>query len=269
MMEGSTKPQPSSARPDENDIEAGAHGSTSNHGLDDFRTLLADQESSVKHLGGTGNAGNAGNEKSNEDTSQATEKLNPAQFSTATGNSGSENIKSAMGGKEQPAKTSQKSSNKSSLPKQLMNLRELNDKKVVGLKHYGMTKSTRDMRKHEWLSARSVQSHPEVPTASNRNDVFELTNTTGAIPPRTDNTGTYVFPGPDQLALPKGADDAPAPFVRPPKIPQSVEELEEKARRKATLNPFELLFLGNLAALKVMGFYLITLETIISCGVVS
>eukprot|EP00977_Amphora_coffeiformis_P006919 scaffold1508_cov178-Amphora_coffeaeformis.AAC.27 len=45
----------------------------------------------------------------------------------------------------------------------------------------------------------------------------------------------------------------------------SVEELEMKARTKTLKNPFYLLFLGNIAALKVMGFYLITLETIVTC----
>lgn len=45
----------------------------------------------------------------------------------------------------------------------------------------------------------------------------------------------------------------------------NIETLEAKARRKTVMNPFTLLFLGNLAALKVMGYYLITLETILTC----
>ena len=45
----------------------------------------------------------------------------------------------------------------------------------------------------------------------------------------------------------------------------SVEALEATARSKVTRNPFYLLFLGNLAALKVMFYYLITLETIVTC----
>ncbi|EEC47974.1 predicted protein [Phaeodactylum tricornutum CCAP 1055/1] len=52
-------------------------------------------------------------------------------------------------------------------------------------------------------------------------------------------------------------------------IPQgpSVEELEGKARSKAESNPIKLLYLGNMAALKVFGYYLITLETILTCAV--
>jgi len=46
---------------------------------------------------------------------------------------------------------------------------------------------------------------------------------------------------------------------------QSVEELEEEARKYVTVNPLWLLWVGNIAALKVFGIYLIKLETIISC----
>jgi hypothetical protein len=46
----------------------------------------------------------------------------------------------------------------------------------------------------------------------------------------------------------------------------SIEEMEDIARYQATRNPFELLLLGNIAAFKVMGYYLITLETLLTCA---
>ena len=46
----------------------------------------------------------------------------------------------------------------------------------------------------------------------------------------------------------------------------TVEEQEARVRAEQLKNPFTLLILGNLSALKVMGMYLISLETIISCG---
>jgi hypothetical protein len=46
----------------------------------------------------------------------------------------------------------------------------------------------------------------------------------------------------------------------------SIEEMEVIARREALTNPFQLLVLGNIAAFKVMGYYLITLETLLTCG---
>jgi hypothetical protein len=46
----------------------------------------------------------------------------------------------------------------------------------------------------------------------------------------------------------------------------TIEEKEAFARSMEVRNPCALLFLGNLAALKVMCFYLISLETIITCA---
>ena len=313
-MEGATGtiPKPttssSSAGPDQMDIEAGlSNKSTSS----DFRTMLADQQPSQGNLCGSDKSrmdhANAGN----DDGSAATEKHNPAaqvpNNKNTTGNDSSGNINTTStrtANSQEPSsakdssrsKDSPKKSTKASLQNKLMNLREHNDKKVVGLKNYGVSKSTRNVRKNEWLSStRSMQSHPELTTttANNNNNntcnqVVELRDISppipDVIPSPTDHPGMYMYPGggaegpPGPGQPPHHAKDgllvedptAPAPpsFMRPPKMPKSVEELEEKARRKAILNPFELLFLGNLAALKVMGFYLITLETVISCGLV-
>jgi len=93
------------------------------------------------------------------------------------------------------------------------------DRKVVGLKDYGLGMSIRKKRR-EWQSSKSVTGKSAKSAASENQKVKK----------------------------------------------PSVEELEEIARHKAVTNPFKLLFLGNLAALKVMGFYLITWETIITCG---
>lgn len=46
----------------------------------------------------------------------------------------------------------------------------------------------------------------------------------------------------------------------------SIEEMEDNARYEALRNPFSLLVLGNIAAFKVMGYYLITLETMLTCA---
>jgi hypothetical protein len=46
---------------------------------------------------------------------------------------------------------------------------------------------------------------------------------------------------------------------------RSVEQMEAEARAHATTNPWALLWYGNLSAFKVMGYYLITLETIVTC----
>jgi hypothetical protein len=45
---------------------------------------------------------------------------------------------------------------------------------------------------------------------------------------------------------------------------KTVEEIEDEARDGAMANPYKILYFSNLAAFKVMGVYLITLETIIS-----
>jgi hypothetical protein len=45
----------------------------------------------------------------------------------------------------------------------------------------------------------------------------------------------------------------------------SVEALEATARNTAITNPFQLLYLGNLAATEVMLYYLVTFETILTC----
>ena len=264
-MKDSRKPPPNATGLGQIAITTEAHGGKSEDNYMDFRTMLAEQESSVKNLGKT----DKDTGKSNDEVPQVSEKLNQVQLSSTTGNESHGTVKANSLAREHAVQRPQKPVNKASLPNKFMNLRELNDKKVVGLKHYGMTKSTRNMRKHEWLSSnRTVQSNPALATTQESPEVVELKDiASGAIPSATNNSGMYVYPG--QLGVPKGVNVESTPFVRPPKIPKSVEELEEKARRKATWNPFELLFLGNLAAFKVMGFYLITLETIISCGMVS
>ena len=93
------------------------------------------------------------------------------------------------------------------------------EKKMVGLKNYGLDKSTVLKRQQPVL-------------------------------PRGTSGGTTVIGAHKHL----------------PKVGLSIEEMEEQARAKAVMNPFALLFLGNLAALRVMAYYLITLETIISAG---
>jgi len=46
----------------------------------------------------------------------------------------------------------------------------------------------------------------------------------------------------------------------------TIEEKEKQVRANETKNPISLLLLGNLAAFKVMAFYLISLETVITCA---
>lgn len=55
-----------------------------------------------------------------------------------------------------------------------------------------------------------------------------------------------------------GSAKAPSPVPL-----KSIEEIEEEARDFATTNIWKLLFFGNLAAFKVMAYYLITLETVL------
>jgi len=48
-------------------------------------------------------------------------------------------------------------------------------------------------------------------------------------------------------------------------VPRTVEEMEEEAREKAISSPCCLLWLGNVAAVKVIALYLVTWETWIAC----
>ena len=172
---------------------------------------------------------------------------------------------STTGGKQsQPKKP-----HKSSLQNRLLHPAQHADKKVIGLKNYGVSKSTRELRKHEWLSStQSVHSHPNIVFTEHETGGIPATIPATIPAPALYSEDAVVSPGqltPKVFYPPLG----PPPPRPPPVKPKSVEELEERARRKAVMNPFELLFLGNLAALKVMGFYLITLETFICCGLVS
>lgn len=47
----------------------------------------------------------------------------------------------------------------------------------------------------------------------------------------------------------------------------TIEDKEEIARSKEMKNPIALLILGNIAAVKVMVLYLISLETVITCSI--
>jgi hypothetical protein len=91
------------------------------------------------------------------------------------------------------------------------------ERKVVGLKNYGLDRRTTLKRRQpiSALDASSVGAHSTSPGAQNRG--------------------------------------------------LSVEEMEEKARKKTIKNPFRLMFLGNVAALRVVAYYLITLETVLTC----
>jgi len=124
------------------------------------------------------------------------------------------------------------------------------EKKVVGLKHHRP-----DIRENEWLSSsRSIQSHPpEIPGKIRFEETTE--GPVANLPP----------PPPPSTQLPKDTFDV---LPRPSKY-RSVEELEDRARRKTITNPFRLIFLATGAAFKVFGFYLITLESLIIIGLVS
>jgi hypothetical protein len=172
------------------------------------------------------------------------------------------------------------------LPGPFMNLKNKTEGKVVGLGNYGLGQSFLDRRQNEWLtSTRSINSHPPsiYPSSS------------AAVPPPPTNITTTSANNTQQdetTAAPEGdtkkvdladvkAPPAGAPFKHPPSLhamasllpppltkKKSVEELEEMARERAIMNPFKLLYLGNVAALKVFGYYLITLETFITCALV-
>ena len=99
------------------------------------------------------------------------------------------------------------------------NLRSRTEGKVIGLKHYGLDKSTKLKR---------------------------------------------------ELPVPRGeasaSGDSKIGLTRLPQHEQeiSVEDIEEEARREAIQNPFKLMYLGNLAAFRVMVYYLVTLETVLT-----
>ena len=100
--------------------------------------------------------------------------------------------------------------------------RDVRDRKAIGLKNYGLSKST--YAKRQLLSS-----------------IHSRRSASGPNRPSTDGS---VFSLPDK----------------------PVEELEEEARRKVLANPFLLLVLANLADLKVMGYFLVTWKTILSCA---
>jgi hypothetical protein len=151
-------------------------------------------------------------------------------------------------------------------------LRKNADKKVVGL-DYGISKSFKHIREHEWISSDSV-SHPNV-VSTNCNERRGQDGIPDVIP----------LPSLDQKEYPQGLTNQDVSKISETTNPakngytqtgspsttkrKTVEELEFKARQKAIMNPFLLLFSGNVAALKVMGFYLITFETFLTCGLVS
>lgn len=105
------------------------------------------------------------------------------------------------------------------------------DEKIVGLKNYGMNQSTTNRRRNLWLG-QNLDANPSFTVHQHQDSqtVHALNHTVLSSDP-------------------------------------TIEELEDIARDRAETNPIKLLLLGNMAALKVMGFYLITLETIIVCAV--
>ena len=169
------------------------------------------------------------------------------------------------------------------LPGPFTNMKNKTENKVVGLGNYGLDQSFLDRRQNEWLSStRSVNSHPPSfhPTSSSDNPPPPRNITTAPIstaPPAEETKKMNRETGEKPSTTKTTKKDAP--FKHPPSLhamasllppvkKKSVEELEDFAREKAIMNPFQLLYLGNVAAMKVFGFYLLTLETLITCGLV-
>lgn len=102
-----------------------------------------------------------------------------------------------------------------------MKLRSKTEKKVIGLKNYGLDRSTRRKRRQP-LTSNSVGGDSR-------------------------QGGSGAMNNPDTSYL-------------------TIEEMEDDVRKHAITNPFHLMFLGNVAALKVFAYYLVTLETFTTCG---
>lgn len=157
------------------------------------------------------------------------------------------------------------------------------DEMVVGLKNYGLKQSFMETRTrmpplpsktgHESRTKQSSKrSEAEFSVASSKTLKtatqpwvgarinYPIENTKkGAVPCHSSSNHAYFYGATAKLQH-HGDSATPGPPRR------SVEEMEQEARRTATMNPFALLFLGNVAAVKVMIYYLITWETIISCA---
>ena len=148
------------------------------------------------------------------------------------------------------------------------------DEKVVGLKNYGLNKSGRE-RRRRIVETPSAQE-PSVPAGVQ------------GIPHRPSQGGIHLsfadqIQQRDQTGRGEGVDhfhmDAKARMNdgnRGPSTYQinaesaktfhpvpSVEDMEYESRKRAITNPWKLVYFGNLAALKVMLYYLITIETIV------
>lgn len=164
---------------------------------------------------------------------------------------------------------------RNSAEKRVVRMEDIND----DMKH---------VRRDEWLEQASL--HFGVGSSVANNDPAA---TPAGLPPPSEVDANIKPPGTGaldttELKNPRPPPDIPSkislaakgvllpPPPRPSILPvpcsakrKSVEELEDKCRRKAMMHPFQLLWLGNIAALKVMGFFLVTLETFITCGLVS
>jgi hypothetical protein len=112
-----------------------------------------------------------------------------------------------------------------------VSFREARDRKIVGLKQFGMSKSTYEKRQ-EFRTAKhsNHQMHPQLSHPSLRGG--------------REGEAASVF-------------SMPVPRV-------SIEEMEDEAREQTLTNPVLLMFLGLESAVKVMSYFLITLETVVT-----
>jgi len=190
---------------------------------------------------------------------------------------------SSASGSEDTPKASHKSSvagilfSSSILPRRdpFTSVRQSADSKVVGLVDFD--DDLKAVRNDEWLEQASLHFPKPVPVVAPAG-VPPPSQTDAMKKPLSASTlDTAEFKNPPHIpsrvsTASKGALlPPPPPLLRTPRNVKrkSVEELEDRCRRKAVMHPFQLLWLGNIAALKVMGFYLVTLETFITCGLVS
>jgi len=203
------------------------------------------------------------------------------------------NKKSSSGSNNSKSDATPKASHKSSaagilfsssiLPRRdpFTSVRQSAERKVIGLVDFD--DDLKDLRNDEWLEQASLhfRASSNIPTPvpvvapagvppSSQTDAMKKPMSASTLdtaefknPPHIPSRVSIAAKG---VLLPP-----PPPLLRTPRNVKrkSVEELEDRCRRKAVMHPFQLLWLGNIAALKVMGFYLVTLETFITCGLVS
>mmetsp|Transcript_7843 Transcript_7843/g.11370 ORF Transcript_7843/g.11370 Transcript_7843/m.11370 type:complete len:697 (+) Transcript_7843:154-2244(+) len=141
------------------------------------------------------------------------------------------------------------SEGKQAFPAPLSKLRKSAEKKVVGLKNYAISPSLKNIRKHVWITTSPPLSRADLAAHHD-------------IKPSAE----AVVSTPEQAQIKDENTCRKAPDRPIASEHKSIEDLESVVRKEALLNPFRLLLLGIIGSLKVMGLYLVTIETFLTCG---